>query len=387
MITRIKNGKLILRDKVAEKQYLYFENGVIKDITDEEKSFDCEIDAEGNYVSPGFIDVHIHGGGGYDFMDGGTEPIINALDFHLKHGTTSVLPTTLASSNETLLSFLRDLRTVVENKMSRCNVLGTHLEGPYFNISQCGAQNPDYIKEPDRAEYERIYNEGKGLIRKWSFAPELNGSEEFCSFLVKNSIIPSVGHSNGTYTDFEKVYNLGLRNVTHLYSGMSTITRYNGYRILGITECAYLFDGMIAEVIADGCHLPPELLKLIVKNIGKDNICLITDAMRGAGMKEGESQLGRKGESVPCIIEDGVAKLLDRTSFAGSIATADRLVRTMVEMAEVPLNDAVKMMTENPAKMLGLSKKGVLQEDYDADIVIFDKNINIKSVIVNGNVF
>jgi len=109
--------------------------------------------------------------------------------------------------------------------------------------------------------------------------------------------------------------------------------------------------------------------------------------MRGAGMKEGESQLGRKGESVPCIIEDGVAKLLDRTSFAGSIATADRLVRTMVEMAEVPLNDAVKMMTENPAKMLGLSKKGVLQEDYDADIVIFDKNINIKSVIVNGNVF
>lgn len=143
-------------------------------------------------------------------------------------------------------------------------------------------------------------------------------------------------------------------------------------------------DNVKAEVIADGCHLPAELLKLIVKSFGEENVCLVTDAMRGAGMEEGESELGRKGESMACIIEDGVAKLPDRTSFAGSVATADRLVRTMIQKAEVPIWEAVGMMTENPAKVLGLSKKGLLDAGYDADILIFDENINIKKVFVMG---
>jgi N-acetylglucosamine-6-phosphate deacetylase len=165
---------------------------------------------------------------------------------------------------------------------------------------------------------------------------------------------------------------------------MSTITRKDGYRIPGILEAAYLLDNVKAEVIADGCHLPAELLKLIVKSFGEENVCLVTDAMRGAGMEEGESELGRKGESMACIIEDGVAKLPDRTSFAGSVATADRLVRTMIQKAEVPIWEAVGMITENPAKVLGLSKKGLLDAGYDADILIFDENINIKKVFVMG---
>ncbi len=384
MITKIKNGKCILKEGITENVYVYLEGIAIKNITDADLPFDREIDASGDYVSPGFIDMHVHGGGGYDFMDGGAEAIVNGAKLHLRHGTTSILPTTLACSRETLLEFLRDLRYVIEENLSECNIIGAHLEGPYFNISQCGAQNPDYIKAPQKEEYKKIISEGKDLIKKWSFAPELSGSEEFCEFLIENSIIPSVGHSDGTYEDFKRVYNTGLRMVTHLYSGMSGLTRRCGYRVPGIVESAYLFNNVTAEVIADGCHLPAELLRLIVKILGSDNICLVTDAMRGAGMGEGKSELGRKGESVPCIIEDGVAKLCDRKGFAGSVATADRLVRNMVKKADVTLWDAVKMMTLNPAKALGLSRKGVLEAGNDADILIFDENINIKRVIVMG---
>lgn len=383
MITAIKNGKCILKDRV-ENLSVYFEDGVISAVTDKDLPRDIEIDAEGNYVSPGFIDMHVHGGGGYDFMDGGTEAIVEGAKLHLSHGTTTILPTSLACHTDVLMEFLRDLRCVIENNLSDSNIPGTHLEGPYFNVAQCGAQNPDYIKAPDKEEYEKIFAEGGELIKKWSFAPELSGSEEFCKFLTDNNIVPSAGHSDGTYADLKKVYDIGLRSVTHLYSGMSTITRKDGYRIPGILEAAYLLDNVKAEVIADGCHLPAELLKLIVKSFGAENVCLVTDAMRGAGMEEGESELGRKGESMACIIEDGVAKLPDRTSFAGSVATADRLVRTMIQKAEVPIWEAVGMITENPAKVLGLSKKGLLDAGYDADILIFDENINIKKVFVMG---
>jgi N-acetylglucosamine-6-phosphate deacetylase len=184
----------------------------------------------------------------------------------------------------------------------------------------------------------------------------------------------------------EKVYKKGCKHFTHLYSGMSTITRHDGYRKLGIIESAYYYDDVYAEVIADGKHLPPELLKLIVKCKGTEHICLVTDAMRGAGQLSGESYLGKKGEEVPCIIDDGVAKLPDLTAFAGSVATADRLVRTMVKEAGVSVEDAVKMITEVPAEICGFATKGKIKENYDADIVIFDDNINVKNVIVGGKI-
>ena len=387
MITKIKNGKLILPDGVKNSLNLYFENERITHITEEELPYDYEIDAEERYVSPGFIDIHVHGGGGHDFMDGGKEAIIKAAELHMQYGTTSIMPTTLACTTETLLNFLKELKSVLENHLTKNRIIGAHLEGPYFSKEQAGAQNPEYIKSPQKDEYEYIIKEFGDIIKRWSFAPELSGSVEFCAYLQKNNISPSIGHSDAVYSDVEKVYEKGARTFTHLYSGMSSIVRKGGYRYLGVLESAYLLDGITAEVIADGCHLPKELLKLIVKQLGTKNICLVTDAMRGAGMPEGKSLLGRKGEGIECIIEDGIAKMPDRSCFAGSVATADRLVRTMVKQAGCSVYEAVSMMTENPARLLGMSNVGSLRVGNLADIVLFDDNINVSCVIANGVVY
>ena len=384
MITQIRNGKFILGDKILDTVSLYFEDDKIIDVTNDVLPCDNIIDAGGNYVSAGFIDMHTHGGGGFDFMDGGEEPIINACNMHLQHGTTSVLPTSLACSAETLKHFIKDVKSVMDNKKTNSRILGVHLEGPYFSLQQSGAQNPDYIKAPQESEYCEIIDMAGNMIKKWSFAPELQGSEDFCKTLIENNIVPSIGHSNGEYEDVLKVYNLGCRTVTHFYSGMSSIVRKDGFRHLGVIETTYLLDNMSAEIIADGMHLPPELLRLIVKNMGTDNLYLVTDSMRGAGCEEGLSFLGRKEECTPCIIENGIAKTLDKKSFAGSVATADRLVRTMVKAANVQLCDAVKMITVNPSKLLKCDDIGVLEKGRKADIVVFDEDITIKKVIANG---
>ena len=386
MITKIKNGKLILNHGIEENKNLYFKDNVICEISEADLPFDKEIDACGKYVSPGFIDIHTHGGGGYDFMDGGTTPILEAAKLHLSYGTTTILPTSLACSHESLLAFLEDLNTIIKNNLSESRILGAHLEGPYFSLAQSGAQNPQFITPPIKKDYEEIIEKYNDIVLRWSFAPELEGAEEFCTKLIKSNINPSIAHSDAQLKHVKKVYDLGCSTFTHLYSGMSSIVREMGYRKLGVIESAYLLDNTTVEVIADGYHLPPELLMLIVKNIGPEHICLVTDSMRGAGMPNGKSQLGKIGEGLECIIEDGVAKLLDKSAFAGSVATSDRLVRTMVKEAGCSIFDAVKMITQNPAKLLNRTDIGVLEKGAFADIVIFDDDIKIGTVIANGNI-
>ena len=383
-VTKIAGGKIIGETGILDGYHVYFSGDTILAVTDQELPCDRLVDAQGLYVSPGFIDTHVHGGGGSDFMDGGTAPIAAAAEFHLKHGTTTILPTTLACSHETLMSFMADLRRVIEGGMCRANIPGAHLEGPYFSHAQSGAQKPEYIRNPKPAEYNEVLGKYADIILKWSFAPEREGSEAFCEALVKNNIVPSVGHSDATLADIAKVYKLGCKHYTHLYSGMSTITRHGGFRVLGAVESAYYYEDADVEVIADGKHLPPELLRLIVQQKGMERVCMVTDGMRGAGMPNGPSFLGRKGEEMPCIIEDGIAKLPDRTAFAGSVATTDRLVRTMVQLVGMDVWEAVQMMTKNPARILGLKTKGMLKEKYDADIVLFDRDIQVKTVIVGG---
>lgn len=384
MITKITNGKLITR-QIEEGKSLYFENGVITDITDEPRPFDKEIDAGGNYVSPGFIDIHTHGAGGADFMDGTVEDVINAVAVHKEHGTTSVFPTLLTATPELIRKGLQNIKLAMDASGGP-NILGSHVEGPYFSLSQKGAQDPRYIRNPDKNEYSELIKIGEGSIKRWSFAPELEGSVEFCRFMHENGVVTSIAHSDAIYDDVIKVYNEGCKLITHFYSATSTITRVSGFRRLGVIETGYLLDDMKVEAIADGCHLPPELLMLIYKIKGPDNICLVTDSMRAAGQDVKETVLGDKEDGIPCIIEDGVAKLYDRSAFAGSIATADRLVRTMYKSVGIPLETSVKMITEVPAGIMGLDKKGKLQKGYDADIVIFDENINVKTVIVGGRI-
>ena len=375
---KISNAKII--DGDISNGNIYIDNGKIVAVTDASLPFDEEIDAEQNYVSPGFIDMHVHGGGGYDVMDGDADSVREVAKMHLNHGTTSIYPTTVASSRELLKKAVANIKAAMDFPTIR----GVHLEGPYFSLAQCGAQSADCIRDIDFNEVEDLLE--SGVIKRWDFAPERENSKEFTKILNKHNVVGSIGHSDAVYDDVLKVYDKGCKLITHLYSATSTITRVGGYRKLGVTECAYLLDDMKAEIIADGSHLPPELLKLIIKLKGTDKISLITDAMRGAGMPDGEYILGNKDTGIKCVKENGVAKLPDRTAFAGSVATADMLVRTMYKKAGVSLPDAVKMLTRNPAEIMGLNSKGRIKPDFDADLVIFDDDINVKTVIADGRV-
>ncbi len=385
---KIKGG-LVITDGKAEHKNVYIENGKIHSVTEKSLPFDKEINANGKYVSAGFIDTHVHGGGGSDFMDGGLEPMKVAAKTHLSHGTTSIVPTTLACPYGDLLSAVKDYKvlSLESGKNGMPNLLGMHLEGPYFSPKQAGAQDPAHIYPPKEAEYRELIATAEGAIVKWSFAPELDGALKFCEEIAKTGILPSVGHSDACYDDVKRAYECGARSLTHFYSGMSTITRVGGFRVPGVVEAGYLLDGMWIELIADGCHLPPSLLQMIFKNRGTEKAVLVTDAMRGATMPEGPSMLGRLKGGVPCIIEDGIAKMPDRTSFAGSVATTDRLVRTLYKNNITSLPEAVSMMTEKPAASLGINNKGKLSAGFDADIVIFDDDINVSCAVVNGQIF
>ncbi|GEO07249.1 N-acetylglucosamine-6-phosphate deacetylase [Adhaeribacter aerolatus] len=385
---KIFNGKLITPHRIIPQGTVLVNNGIITAVTqgDIEVPDAIQIDAQGQYVSPGFIDIHVHGGGGHDFMDGTEEAFLEIAKTHAQYGTTALLPTTLTAEKEDLLLTLDLYEQANRNNTQGSQFLGMHLEGPYFAMSQRGAQDPRYIRNPDPAEYKEIIAHSRS-IRRWSAAPELPGAIAFGQYLTANGILAAVAHTDAIYEEVIEAFENGYRLATHLYSAMSGVSRRNAFRYAGVIESAYLLDGMDVEIIADGVHLPAPLLKLVYKIKGPDRTALITDAMRGAGMPPGPSMLGSKQNGLEVIIEDGVAKMPDRSCFAGSVATADRLIRSMIELADVPLLDAVKMMTNTPARIIGVDgSKGSLAKGKDADIVIFDQNINIQTTMVQGRI-
>jgi N-acetylglucosamine-6-phosphate deacetylase len=383
---KIINGKVITPGGILEGSVVLTEDGIIRSVGDKPASAQGAkvIDAEGRYVSPGFIDLHIHGGGGFDFMDGHESAFLAIADMHARYGTTAMLPTTLTASGEELLHTLDVYERVLPKNRHGAQFLGMHLEGPYFAMSQRGAQEPRYIRNPDPAEYNEVLKRAH-LIRRWSAAPELPGALEFARAVREKGILVSMAHTDALYEEAVRGFENGYTLATHFYSAMSTVMRRDGFRYAGVVEAGYLIDDMDVEIIADGKHLPPPLLQLVYKIKGAARTALITDAMRAAGMPEGKTILGNIQRGMEVIVEDGVAKLPDRTSFAGSVATADRLVRVMVQEAHIPLPETVRMITATPAAILGLSaSKGSLEQGKDADIVIFDEDIRIHSTIIKG---
>ena len=355
---------------------MYFEDGVIIGITDGKEYYDKEYDAGDMYVSPGFIDTHTHGGGGFDFT-GTTEDVINGCNFHLEHGTTSICPTISAAPINVMSNALESIKNA-KGKTKNC-IIGAHMEGPYLSASQCGAQCPDFIIPPQEKEYRELVEKYPGIIVRWTYAPENDEGGKFCKFLNYEGIVASAGHSDAVYSDMCEAIDNGCNLVTHLFSSTSTITRKEGFRYLGVIESTLLQDELCAEIIADGKHLPPELIKLILKVKGTDNVIMCTDslAVAGSDVKHGFMV------ATEFIIEDGVCKLVDRSGFAGSIATADILVRVMVNEVGISVPEAVKMITLNPSKIMKLNK-GSFEKGKDADIVVFDSDINIRKIFVSG---
>lgn len=385
---KIFNGNIITPYRIIKHGTILIEDNKIVEVTDRDINTEEYkiIDAKGMYLAPGFIDIHVHGGGGYDFMDGTVEAYLRAAEKHAAHGTTSMVPTTLTSTYEELKNTFAVFKDAKIKNDKGAQLLGLHLEGPYFAMSQKGAQDARYIKNPNVKEYSEILNLTDDVIR-WSAAPELEGAFQFGRYLKGRGILPSIAHTDAIYEEIEEAFENGFSHITHIYSAMSSVRRINAFRYAGVVEAAFLIDEITVEAIADGIHLPAPLLKLIYKVKGADKIALVTDAMRAAGMPEGESILGSKKHGQKVIIEDGVAKLMDRTAFAGSVATADRLVRTMIEQAGVSVAEAVKMMTATPARIIGIeNERGKIAKGLNADLVIFDDNINIYTTIIGGKI-
>ncbi len=385
---KIYNGKIITPHRTIKDGSILIKDGKIVEVgnANTEISGALEIDAGGKYIAPGFIDMHVHGGGGHDFMDNTPEAFLEIARTHATFGTTALMPTTLSCGAASLRKTLELYASVQASNHRGARFAGLHIEGPYFSMKQKGAQDPRYIRNPDPEEYETIVTEFP-FVKRWSIAPELPGAVAMGAYLSAKQILPSIAHTDAVYEEVLEAYEKGYTHATHFYSCMSGVSRRNAFRYAGVVESAYLIDNMTVEIIADGIHLPPPLLKLVYKIKGADRTALVTDAMRAAGMPEGPSILGSLEDGLPVLIEDGVAKLPNRTAFAGSVATADRLVRNMISLADVPLNDAVKMITETPASILGINReKGSLVCGKDADITIFDETVHIAMTIVNGTV-
>jgi len=379
------NAQLILPDRIVSG-CVRVEDGVIADVLGRPWPGEhiTGTDLRGQYLAPGFVEIHSHGAGGADFMDGTPEAFLCAAETHLRHGVTTLFPTSVAASFESITRFLRAFKQVKSSHMPAGLMPGLHLEGPYLSMEMRGAIDPRYIKDPDPAEYEALLDFAGGDIRRWTAAPELPGALVFGDVLTARGILPSIGHTSANYAGIKEAKSYGFTHFTHLYSAMSTIMRVGGFRITGAIESAFILEDTTAEVIADGCHLPLELLHLVYKAKGADRVCLTTDSMRCAGTDARESVLGPLEDGLPVVIEDGVAKLPDRSAFAGSIATADRLLRTALE-AGIPLREAVRMMTLTPARVMGLDREiGSIETGKRADLVVFDGEIRVARVMKGG---
>ena len=380
------NAKIILFDRIIENGALRVSDGKIKDIYEgeyETNAYDEIVDVGGLYLSPGFIDIHVHGGGGGYFSSANSEEIDAAAKMHLSHGTTAMTYCIATMPPDLLVKALDGIREYIAEDRVRPDFLGVDLEGPYLSPSCCGAMPPGYVRNPDPEEYKRLFDTYPEIVRM-AFAPELDGADKLADELVKRGIIGSIGHSDAYYDDVMEVFDKGIRCVTHLYSLTSTVRRKNAYRYAGTLEAAYLHDDMWVEVIADGCHLPEALLKLIYKLKGPDKVILITDATSAGGVESNDKPyytwLGD-----PIIVEGGVAMMPTRDAFAGSIATMDRVVRTMLRLGGASLVHSVRMATANPARHLGVfGHKGSIELGKDADLLIFDGDVRIKSVFVGG---
>ena len=390
----ITNAKIVLEDETILGNMKIVDDTIaqISSTPIENPGTDDILDAKGSFVMPGVVDLHTHGSGGFDFMDGEVSDIVGAASSLAAHGTTTCLPTTLTSSDEELFSFIRNYRTLVEGfkdkpSLNMAKMPGLHLEGPYFDMEQKGAQDPRYIRKPDEKHYMSIMEAAQGRIKRWSVAPELDGALEMAKRLSKEGVLISAGHTAATYDEISKAYDCGMNLLTHFYSGMSSITRKGGFRVLGTVESGYLLDDLNIELICDGMHLPPELLEMIFKLKRHDRITACSDSMRGAAMPEGPSILGPKHNGTACIIEDGIAKMPDRTCFAGSVATGDRLIRTLYKTMGLKMEEVSRLVSLRPAQLIGMDGEiGSIKEGKKADLVICDEDAKLKHVLVDGKI-
>ncbi len=381
MLTQIINGRILTPQGWLKNGSIILRDSKILEVTN------CDlaiiganiVDAKGMYVVPGGIEMHVHGGGGRDFQEGTEEAFRVAVEAHAKHGTTSIFPTLSSSTVPMIEKAVETCNKMMEDPLTP--ILGLHLEGHYLNPAKAGAQQPEWIKDPDPNEYIPIV-ENSACLRRWDAAPELPGAIQFGRYCADKGILPAIAHTQADYSDVKAAFEAGYRHVTHFYNAMPGFHNKNEFKYEGTVESIYLIDDMTIECVADGIHVPPTILRMAYKIKGVERMALITDALAVAAAGKDAQAFDSR-----VIIEDGVCKLADRSALAGSIATTDRLIKTAVQQAEIPLEDAVRMCSETPSLIMRVNdRKGTLQRDKDADILILDQKLDIRCIWQMGRI-
>lgn len=372
----IKNCNIIYLDKI-ENGSILIENGKIKEINPINVDSEEVIDAKGLYLAPGFIDVHIHGAGGHDTMDGTFEAINEISKTIVKYGTTSFTPTTMTVGIDDIKQSMKVIKEAKENGTDGAIVLGAHLEGPFISPKAIGAQNPKFLIPPTLENYKEMVGDAEDAVVSITIAPEVPGAKELIKELSQKGIVCSIGHTKATYEEAMEGIKCGCGHSTHLFNAMTPFA----HREPGVVGA--IFDSDITtETISDGIHVSYPSLRIAYNQKTPDKVLLVTDAMMACAMPDGMYALG--GQDV--VVKEGAARLLSG-SLAGSILTLDKAVKNVYKNVGLPLYEAVKMASYNPARHCKVeNRKGLIKEGYDADLVLFDDDINIKNVIVNGKI-
>lgn len=369
----IVNGKIIMPDKVLENKVLVF-NKQIVEISDEVPANHEMIDARGNYVAPGLIDVHVHGSCGADTMDQSVEAIQTISEGIVKNGVTSFLPTTMTMSPEDIYGALKVVRECMSKEFDGAKVMGAHMEGPFINAIYKGAQPEQYIVKPSY----KFIEDYTDVIKLVSYAPEMDDDYSFTKEVKdKTDITLSIGHTNATYDQAMEAIDYGVSHVTHLFNAMTPLN----HREPGVVGAALTSD-CYCEVIADKIHINKSLFQFVLDNKGKHKVVLITDSMRAGCMKDGKYDLG--GQDV--YVKDGAARL-ESGSLAGSVLTLNKAVYNFLQNTNATINEAIHMASLNPATSIGIDDyKGSLHVGKDADISIFDEEMNCHLAISEGRI-
>jgi N-acetylglucosamine-6-phosphate deacetylase len=384
----LTNARLISPDGIRDGLEVIVEEGRIRAIrppaprlrrTGEQTRTSSKdvVDLDGNYLAPGFIDLHVHGALGRDTMDSSAEAFRTICDFHARGGTTSLLLTTATAPMANIVDVLKAVR---DYRSPISAVAGVHIEGPFISKAKCGAQRAEFIQEPSPAGVRHLL-EYADVIKRVTIAPELLGALEAIESFRTHGVSVSGGHSDAWDEDARAAFDRGMRSATHTFNCMSNARRRGVCRVAGLLEFALSEPQISCELIADGHHVSPTLMRMLYRAKGAGGICLVTDATAGAGLPEG-SRFSLFGNE--CLVEGGVCLLADRSALAGSASRMIDLVRTMVQKVDVPLHEAVAMATRNPARAIGLEKKGQFTVGADADFVVLSPELEVLRVSVGG---
>lgn len=379
MKTLIKNVKIITPFDVLHDHSLVIEDEKIEDIIEDEKisleDFETVIDGEGLFLAPGFVDIHNHGNSGFDVMDSTEEALDGIGEYHISNGVTSYLGTALTSSYKNLTNAITNIASY-KNKDDKAQIIGIHLEGPFFNVINKGAQPEKYIDSPNIEKIQDLLDVSNGLFKMVSLAPELIGSMDVIRFLRKKDIVVAMAHSNAEYKEAKRGIDNGITVATHLYNGMRSFT----HREPGIIGASLTDERVYCEIIYDRFHLHDVAVKVALKMKGYEKIVLVSDAMMAAGLEDGEYDLG--GQKV--YVKDKLPRLKSG-NIAGSTLDLQRAVYNMINYLQVPINEAVKMASLNPAKAINMDKNlGSIEMEKRADLILFDENIDIRKVLIGG---